>query len=269
MHAKKSKGTAVVTGASSGIGAIYAERLARRGHNVVLVARNRERLSSLATKLKSETGVTVETLGADLSDASDLGRVEELLRSDEGIGVLVNNAGAGLYSPVMQSAIGTMENMIALNVTALVRLSYAAVQRFVQRGVGTLINISSVVALSPEMLNGVYSGSKAFVLAFSQSLRHELSGTGVRVQVVLPGATATEFWAHAGKPVEQLPAHIVMSAGDVVDAALSGLDSGEFVTIPALPNMEDWARYESARSALAPFLSRALPAQRYGLNVAR
>jgi short-subunit dehydrogenase len=156
-----------------------------------------------------------------------------------------------------------MEQLIALNITAPMRLAYAAAPAFVARGVGTIINISSVVAVSPELLNGVYSGSKAFLLAFSQSLHHELADRGIRIQVVLPGATATELWSKAGKTVEDLPQGIVMSAQDMVDAALVGLEQGELVTIPSLPNKSDWDAFESARKALGPNLSHATPAERY------
>src|SRR5262249_27370157 len=127
----------------------------------------------------------------------------------------------------------------------------------------SIINIASIVAVAPERLNGVYGGTKAFVLAFSQSLQHELANTGVKIQVVLPGATATDFWRLSGKPVELLPQEIVMSAEDMVDAALSGLDQDEFVTIPALPDAAQWQTYEEARQALIPNLSRAKPATRY------
>jgi short-subunit dehydrogenase len=119
--------------------------------------------------------------------------------------------------------------------------------------------------LAPERLNGVYGGTKAFVLGFSRSLRHELAHTGIKVQVVLPGATATDFWRLSGKPVESLPQEIVMSAEDMVDAALAGFDQGEFVTIPALPDVAQWESYEAARQALMPNLSRAEPAARYGM----
>ncbi len=263
MNRPSDKGTAVVTGASSGIGALYAERLARRGYDLILVARNRERLDALAARLESETIAMVETIAADLSDAADLRRVENVLRADSSICMLVNNAGMGLYAPTLQSDIDTMQKMITLNVTALMRLSHAAATRFVERGDGAIINISSVVALAPELLNGVYTGTKAFVLTFSQSLRHELKETGVRVQVVLPGATSTGFWEDAGKPVEELPPEIVMSAEDMVDAALAGFDLGESVTIPALPDIDDWHSLEAARLVLQPNLSRARPAQRY------
>lgn len=258
-----SKGTALITGASSGIGAIYADRLARRGYDLILVARNTERLRTLSGRLADETGCSVKTIVADLSDATDLARVEAVLRTDESITLLLNNAGLGATAPLLQSDVGKMDAMIDLNVTAPMRLTYAVAPAFVARGGGTIINIASIVAVSPERLNGVYGGSKAFLLAFSQSLQHELADKGVRVQAVLPGATATDFWAIAGTPVENLPEAIVMSAADMVDAALAGLDQGEMVTIPSLPEAADWNAFETARQALEPNLSRAQPASRY------
>ncbi len=256
-------GTALITGASSGIGAIYAERLARRGHDLILVARNRSRLDALAKRLSDETGRSVEVLVADLADRADLAKVEDVLRSDASISLLVNNAGVGATRPLLESNVDALEDLLTLNVNVLTRLTYAAVPGFVARGGGTLINIASIVAIAPEVLNGVYGGSKAFVLAFSQSLRHELAEKNVTVQVVLPGATATDFWGIAGTPLEHLPGAIVMSAEDMVDAALSGLDQGEFVTIPALPEIADFNEYEAARQRLLPNLSRSEPAARY------
>ncbi|TCR66643.1 SDR family oxidoreductase [Bosea sp. BK604] len=258
-----SKGTALVTGASSGIGAIYADRLARRGYDLILVARNRDRLHALANKLSDETGRSVEVVAADLGDKADLARVETVLKSDASITLLVNNAGFGAAAPLLQADIEKMEEMITLNVTALTRLTYAAVPGFVARGTGTIINIASIVAVAPELLNGVYGGSKAFVLAFSQSLKHELADKGVRVQAVMPGATATEFWGVAGVPVEHLPQQIVMPAEAMVDASLAGLDAGEFATIPALPDLADWEAFEAARQKLGPNLSHSAPAARY------
>ncbi|MGO4676691.1 SDR family NAD(P)-dependent oxidoreductase [Bosea sp. 2YAB26] len=260
------KGFALVTGASSGIGAIYAERLARRGHDLILVARNAERLRKLADRIAAETGRKVEVIAADLGKRDDLARVEAELRGNRRITTLVNNAGVGATAPLLQSDIDKMSDMIALNVNALMRLTYAAVPGFVERGGGTIINIASIVAVAPERLNGVYGGSKAFVLAFSQSLKHELSDKGVRVHVVLPGATATDFWEIAGKPVEHLPSEIVMTAAAMVDAALAGLDLGEFVTVPSLPDVADWNAFEAGRQALLPNLSRTEPAARYGVR---
>jgi short-subunit dehydrogenase len=260
------KGTALVTGASAGIGAIYADRLAKRGYNLILVARDAKRLAILAQRLRSSTGRSVDTVAADLNDKKDLAKVEAILRANADITLLVNNAGVGATAPLLDADVEKMDEMIRLNVGALTRLTYAAVPGFVARGGGTVINISSIVAISPEMLNGVYGGSKAFVLAFSLSLHHELAAKDVRVQAVLPGATATEFWDLAGKPVHQLPAAIVMSADDMVDAALAGFDKGEIVTIPSLADNADWDRYEAARRAMFGKLSSAVPAPRYNVK---
>jgi short-subunit dehydrogenase len=259
------RGTALITGASSGIGAVYADRLARRGYDLILVARNAVRLNALAVNITGETGRKVETIPADLINPADLHKIEKVLKTDSEINLLVNNAGIGATGTLLETDVSRMEHLIALNVTAPMRLAYAAVPGFVARGDGTLINIASIVAVAPERLNGVYGGSKAFVLAFSQSLRHELASKGVRIQAVLPGATATDFWEISGKPIEQLPSTIVMSAADMVDAALAGLEAGEFVTIPSLPEQADWNAYENARQALIPNLSRAIPAARYGI----
>jgi short-subunit dehydrogenase len=257
------KGTALITGASAGIGAVYADRLARRGYDLILVARDKPRLALLAQRLRRATGRSVETVAADLNDRRDLARVEAILRANASITLLVNNAGVGATAPLLNADIEKMDDMIRLNVSALTRLTYAAVPGLVARGGGTIINIASIAAISPEMLNGVYGGSKAFVLAFSLSLHHELAGKGVQVQVVLPGATATDFWDLAGRPLHQLPAAIVMSADDLVDAALAGLDLGEVVTIPSLSDQADWDRYETARRAMSARLSSAVPAARY------
>ncbi|WP_220810627.1 SDR family oxidoreductase [Cupriavidus sp. UME77] len=257
------QGTAVITGASSGIGAVYADRLARRGYDLIVVARNRDRLATLAERLTSETGRSVEIVTADLGADADVRRLETLLRTDASITMLVNNAGIGAAGPLLQSDADKMAAMIALNVTALTRLTYAAAHGLVARGKGTVINIASIVAVAPELLNGVYGGSKAFVLAFTQSLQHELADKGVRVQAVLPGAIRTEFWDVAGRAVESLPQDWVMSADDLVDAALSGLDQGEVVTLPSLPDAADWHAFEAARAALGPNLSRSVPAARF------
>lgn len=265
-QANPNKGTALITGASSGIGAVYADRLARRGFDLILVARNRERLAALAAKLSDETGRKVEVLPADLSDRKDIASVEAVLRTRGDITLLVNNAGFGAAAPLLGSDIDKMEDMIELNVSALTRLTYAAVPGFVERGAGTLVNIASIVAISPETLNGVYGGTKAFVLALSQSLQHELKDKGVRVQAVLPGATATEFWGVAGVPMAHLPKEIVMTAQDMVDAALAGLDQGEQVTIPALPDLAEWEAFDAARRAMSGRLSSTAPAARYRAN---
>jgi uncharacterized protein len=260
------KGTALITGASSGIGAIYADRLARRGYDLILVARHRERLEALATRLAEETGSFVRVIVADLNDVADLARVERELRTDPTITMLVNNAGIGSTAPLLDADIDTMTRMIDLNVTALTRLTYAIAPSFVERGGGTIVNIASAVAIAPELLNGVYGATKAFVLALSLSLHKELAEHNVRVQAVLPGATDTRFWDVAGTSVDQLPGSIVMSADDLVNAAIAGLDLGELVTIPSLPEIGEWEAYEAARQQMMPNLSRSVPAERYGVT---
>jgi hypothetical protein len=257
------KGTAIITGASSGIGAIYADRLAARGYDLILIARRADKLEEVAERIRSRTGRNVGTFPADLSDELDLARVEVLLRETPSITLLVNNAGLGGALKLLESDVEQMTSMIALNVTALTRLTYAVAPGFVARGTGTIVNIGSIVAINPEALNGVYGGTKAFVLAFSQNLRNELQGTGVKVQVVMPGATATDFWDLSGRPLEQLPTGIVMSVEDLVDSALIGLDRGEFATIPSLQDGGLYDAYESARQAMIGSLSTATPAPRY------
>jgi len=259
------QGTALITGASSGIGAVYADRLARRGYDLILVARNRERLAALADRITTQTRRSVEILDADLGAAAQRAKIEVKLREDASITLLVNNAGVGTHTPLLDSDVDKMTRLIELNVTALTRLTYAAVPGFVARGKGAVINIASIVSIAPEILNGVYGGSKAFVYAFSLSLQHELADKGVRVQAVLPGATATEFWPTGGLPLEHLPKEIVMSAEDMVDAALVGFDRGELVTIPSLHAEHEWQAFEAARKTLSSHLSSNVPAARYVL----
>src|SRR5215471_9553811 len=265
INMSSSKGTVLITGASTGIGAVYADRFAKRGYDLILVARSEEKLSEVATRLKS-TGRRVETISADLSRKEDVERVADRLRTDTAITALVNNAGTASVRKLLDAKIEDLESMIYLNVTALTRLALAALPGFVARKNGILINIASIVALAPERLNGTYSGTKAYVVNFTQALKNEVEGTGVTVQAVLPGATATPLWAKAGRPVEELPSQIVMTAEDMVDASLAGLDKQELITIPSLPDAADWDKFEAARKALGPNLSRQKPAARYGIG---
>lgn len=263
MSSQHNQGTAVITGASSGIGAVYADRLAHRGYDLLLVARNGDRLDSLAQRLGRETGRKIEVLVADLTNPADLRRVEARLTSDSTITGLLNNAGSGSAASLLDSNPDQIEKMILLNVVALTRLTRAVAPVFVARGSGTIINIASIVALAPELLNGSYSGSKAYVLNFTQSLQQELGPKGIRVQAVLPGAISTEFWDASGLPISNLPQEWVMTAEDLVDAALAGLNAGELITIPSLPDVSEWQRLDAARQALRPNLSHTHPASRY------
>jgi hypothetical protein len=205
----------------------------------------------------------VKVLPADLNNRADLAKVEATLRNDASITLLVNNAGVASVAPLLNANVEKMEDIIRLNITALTRLTYAAAPAFVGRGTGTIINIASVVGISPETLNGVYGASKAYVLALSHSLQHELADKGIRIQAVLPGATATDLWERAGLPWQKLPAEIVMPTEDMVDAALGGLDQGELVTIPGLQDGDEWTRYEAARRALSQQFGNSVPAPRY------
>ena len=257
-----SRGTALVTGASTGIGAIYADRLAKRGYDLILVARNQERLDALAGRLRAETGVQVTTLATDLGDKAGQAKVEAVLRDDQSITMLVNNAGVGSVASILNADVEKMEAMIDINITALTRLTYAAAPAFVARGKGAIINISSAVAIAVENLNGVYSASKSYVLSFGHSLQKDLAEKGVRIQTVLPAATATEFWDVAGY-APQKTSDTTMRAEDLVDAALAGFDAGELVTIPALHDAEAWTRWEQERREMGAKFRNPKPAPRY------
>ncbi|ABR89502.1 Short-chain dehydrogenase [Janthinobacterium sp. Marseille] len=253
--------TALITGASTGIGAVYADRLARRGHNLVLVARNGARMEALAASLRQETGVEIEVIVADLTKAADLAKVEARLRDQRDVGILINNAGAAAPGGFETSDVEAQENLIKLNVTALTRLGAAVVPRFLAQGQGAIVNIASVVALAPEFPLGVYGATKAYVLAYSQALQVELGARGLYVQAVLPAATRTEIWERSGRDVEEIQG--VMEVDELVDAALVGFDRGELITIPPLPDAAQWETFNSARQAMLPNFAQTHAAARY------
>lgn len=257
--------TALITGASSGIGAIYADRLAARGYDLVLVARDAVRLTALAEKLSATHGILADVLPADLSVRSDVLKVEQRLRDDGEISLFVNNAGIGPNGPLLKSDLDYLDTMVDLNVTAANRLAVAAAQVFVGRGTGAIINTASVVALAPHFFNGTYSATKSFVLTLTESLAAELENTGVRIQAVLPGLTRTEIFDRVGRSFDDLDQNMVMEAGDLVDAALAGFDQGELITIPSLGDKGLYDSYIEARGELRPHLSLSRPAGRYGI----
>jgi short-subunit dehydrogenase len=263
MTSIQSQGTALITGASSGIGAIYAQRLAARGFDLLLVARDQARLEAAASALRDAHGVQVEVLKADLTQKDDVLKLEQRLRSDSSISLLLNNAGIAADGLLANADLDQLERMIQLNITAVTRLASAAAASFAKAGRGRIINIASVVALFPERFNATYSASKAYVLSLTQSLNAELDGTGVKVQAVLPGVTRTEIWERSGIDASQIPEDMVMEAGEMVDAALAGLDQGELVTIPSLPDAGDWDAFVAARLVMAPNLSKSKAAARY------
>jgi short-subunit dehydrogenase len=259
----KLSGAALITGASTGIGAVYADRLARRGLDLVLVARDRGKLEILATRLRGETGQKIEVLAADLTDPADLAEVEDRLRQSD-IAVLVNNAGAANLVALADLSREGLDTMVALNILALTRLTHAALPGLIERQ-GAVINIGSVVSVLYRPTNQVYAGTKAYVSAFSNSLAQEVEPQGVRVQAVLPGVIRTDLWNSPGGDISAFPDVAIMSAEDLVDAALAGFDLGETVTVPSLPDAADWQAFEATRAALAPNLSRNKPAARYGV----
>ena len=258
--------TALITGASSGIGAIYANRLAHRGYDLIMVARDQKRLAELANRLTADTGINAEVLQADLTSKLDLERVETRLRSDSRITLLLNNAGVAVAGSLINGDADRVQSMIELNILAPSRLTIAAAGAFVERARGTIINIASVTALMPEQFNAAYSGSKAYILNLSLRLQQEAGPKGVRVPVVLPGLTRTEIYQRAGIDPARFPPSAMMGVEELVDAALAGLDQGEVVTIPSLPDPADWAAFTAARLTLGPNLSHDHAASRYQLK---
>jgi short-subunit dehydrogenase len=255
------KSTFLITGASDGIGAIYADRLARRGHDLILVARRADKLAALAQRLTTQTGVAVEIISADLSNAEHLARVEDRLRTDDRITGLVNNAGIAGETTLVEAEPSFLTGMINLNILAVTRLTAAIAPRLVALSSGTIINMTSVTALMPDGFTALYPATKAFVLAFTEALQSELGSKGVRVQAVLPGITRTAIWTE--EQLAHIPADMVMDVEEMVDAAMKGLDLGETITIPALPDSGDLDAYLAARAALRPNLSRNHAAVRY------
>ncbi|PRD15456.1 SDR family NAD(P)-dependent oxidoreductase [Pantoea coffeiphila] len=256
-----SKPSVLITGASTGIGAVYAQRFAQRGHDLVLVARDKAKLAALAERLQRENGVAVDILPADLTQSDDVATVEARLRDDAKIGILINNAGIAQSGGFAGQTADSIERLIALNVTALTRLANAVTPRFVQAGEGAIVNISSVVGLAPEFGMSVYGATKAFVLFLSQGLNVELADKGVYVQAVLPAGTYTEIWDRAGIDINTLPQ--MMEAGDLVDAALVGFDRRETITIPPVQNASSWSSLDAARQALIADINQAKVADRY------
>ncbi|CAD0217293.1 AraC family transcriptional regulator [Agrobacterium tumefaciens] len=255
------KPSVLITGASTGIGAGYAERFAQRGHDLVLVARNTSRMETLAERLRAETGVAIDIIAADLANSAERAVVEARLSDDARIGILINNAGTTLAGTFVEQTTDDIERLVTLNTTALVRLAHAIAPRLAQAGEGSIINIGSVVGLAPEFGMAVYGATKAFALHLSQALNLQLGPQGVYVQAVLPAATRTEIWGHGGVDVDTLQA--VMEVNDLVDAALSGFDRREAVTIPPLHDVGQWDAFETARQAMIPGFGQSRPAGRY------
>ena len=259
------KPIAVISGASSGIGAVYADRFAARGYDLILVARRADRLEALAQKIFQVHHVNAEVVIADLANESDLARIERILATNPAVRVLVNSAGLMKCLPIATSTLQDSLSQIALNVTSLTRLTHAVLPAFLSRNDGVVINISSVLAIHemPVRASSVYNGTKAFVLNFSRGLQNELAETGVKLQVVLPAQTATELWDNSGMSLSILSPDTVLSAETLVDAALAGLDKGESITWPTVADAGLWEQYDAARSKLFAATQAGQPAPRY------
>lgn len=255
--------TALITGASSGIGAVYADRLAARGYNLILVARRADRLHALCTQLTEAHGITAEPVVADLTLNQDVTRIETLLATRGDVQALVNNAGIARLAPAGQTSANDAQAQIALNITALTRLTQAAVPAFVARKQGLIINIASVLAIHSMAISAIYSGTKAFVMQYSRGLQQELADTGVKVQLVLPASTATELWDLSGVPLAALNKSTLMTTENMVDAALAGLDQEETITWPSVADAGLWDKYDAARSELFASTQAGTPAPRY------
>ena len=258
-------GTALVTGASSGIGRAFAQELARRGHDLVVVARDTERLEALAARLRDDHAVGVEVCRADLTQPSDVARVTGRIESDLRLDRVVNCAGLWVAGSALGGDADRYASLMAVNVVALQELTLAAAAAFAARGRGGITNISSAVIMAPDKFHAVYVAGKEYVLALTEALQSELAGTGVRLQAVLPGFTKTELFDRAGADVSAIPDTMKMDPGLLAEAALAGYDAGETVTIPSLPDLADWNAFLAARTALGPNLSHDHPAARYRL----
>ncbi len=227
---------ALVTGASAGIGAAFATRLARAGYDLVLVARSGDTLKRQAFALSDKFRVSVEALPADLIDPAQLKVVESYVAADERLTLLVNNAGFGTMGRFHELDVDKEESEIRLNVLALVRLTRAALPGMVARADGAIINVSSMASFQAAPFNATYAATKAYINSFTESLYEELRGTNVRVQALCPGFTRTEFQQRAGIDVTGVPSMAWMSADDVVEASLAALQRRDLICVPGMSN---------------------------------
>lgn len=242
--------TAVITGASSGIGAVYAERFGQRGYDLLLVARRGERLQTLAAGIAAKYKVQATPMVADLATEAGQLAVAQVLANDPTVSALVNNAGIARLAPFVGGALPDSAAQIALNISALTRLTHAVLPGMKARNEGLIINVSSALALHTLPISAVYSGTKAFVLSFTRGLQQELAETAVKIQAVLPAATATEIWDQSGVPLAALNPDTVMATDVMVDAALAALEQGESITLPSVADAGLIERFEEARAAL-------------------
>ena len=227
---------ALVTGASSGIGKAFAGALAASGTDLVLVARNRDRLESIAAELRSKHGRKVDVLPADLENRSELAKVEARLRDRDDIDLLVNNAGYGHTGRFAELPIEKSQGQIDCNIVALTRLAHAALQSMQRARRGGIINIASGAAFLPSPTLAVYAATKAYVVSFTQALREEVKRDGIKVTVICPGFTRTEFQDRAHYDASALPSFVWQTADQVVAEGLTALGAGKVVVNTGIHN---------------------------------
>ena len=257
-------GKAVVTGASSGIGKVYAERLAKKGYDLLLVARRGDRLEALASELTRQHGVQVKIQVADLCNPGQLEEVAKAISSDEQITLLVNNAGTSFTGLLDGATVDQLHLLVNINVVALTRLTMAVLPGFKSRNAGALVNIGSVVGFDGYPYTPIYGATKAYVQNLTLALQAELAETNVVVQLVAPAATESEIWDLSGFALSNVPPNLVMSTEDCVDAALTGLEQKEKVTAPSVQDAAVVTKYLDAASALfAASQQTGKPAPRY------
>lgn len=233
--AKFSGGTALVTGASSGIGAEFARQLAWRGLDLVLVARRKERLDTLAQELAKKYSVKVETLSADLAQEDGVRRVEECIREQQNLALLVNNAGFGAGGAFAEVDFQPQMDMINVHILASVRLTRAALPGLLGRGAGGVIQVASVAGFLSSPGSTIYGSTKTFLIAFTDGLQAELRGSGVQVQALCPGFTVTEFHDHPDLVRMQrsdVPGFLWTTCEYVVKASLDGFERGKTLVVP-------------------------------------
>jgi len=259
-------GIAVVTGASSGLGKVYADRLAKRRYDLLLVARRKDRLHILAQDLQKQYGIQANILVADLGLAVDLNRVATAIAGDERVTVLVNNAGTASFVPSVAMSLSDLDTQLNVNARAVSHLSLAVLPAFLRKNAGTIINIGSVLSFSALPVSASHSATKAHVMLFTVGLQQELAETKVRVQLVLPANTATEIWDVAGIDSDAIDQATVMTAEDCVDAALAGLDQGEAVTLPSVEDSTLWSEFDLIRNKMLEASKSSQAASRYVIS---
>ena len=246
---------ALVTGASSGIGLEYAKRFAAMGIALTLVARHKQRLETLATELRASNQIEVTVLVADLTNSTDLSQLEQYVAGAANVDLLINNAGAAVYKPVVDTDMAALDMMVALNITSLVHLTRAALPNMIAHQHGAIINVGAGLAFRPGAMRATYSGTKAFMVNFVRSIQEEVEGSGVQMQLLVPGLIRTEFHEHSGTDITRFPPEMIMSPDDLVQGSLLGLERRELICIPALPDTQDLETFLTAQLALGQNLA--------------